>query len=77
MNIQAFAILKEFFNKEFELVATPSSIEALKVELCKINPSAKSVLNICRFAVNNEFIDDQFKLNEHDTVCIIPPSSGG
>ncbi|MEP6711167.1 MAG: MoaD/ThiS family protein [Ferruginibacter sp.] len=77
MKVEVFAILNDYFEKEFEIQVGATTIEALKKELLKIKPAAIEVLSTCRFAVNNEFIDNSFVLKETDTICIIPPSSGG
>lgn len=77
MKIQTFAVLKDYFDKEFELAGGMSDITALKSHLTKLNPAASDVLDICRFAVHDEFVDADYKLKENDTICIIPPSSGG
>ncbi len=77
MKIQAFAVLKDFFDKEFILTGSVATIAELKSRLMAINPEASVVLEICRFAVNDEFVDLKYQLKENDTICIIPPSSGG
>jgi len=53
------------------------NIEELKTRLLAINEKASKILASCRFAVEEGFIDNDFKLKEHATVVIIPPSSGG
>ncbi len=77
MKIEVFAALKDYFDGEFEVTTNASSIEAVKAILVNLQPSAIDVLNTCRFAVNDEFIDNDFQLQESDTISIIPPSSGG
>jgi molybdopterin synthase sulfur carrier subunit len=77
MKIEVFAALKDYFDSEFEITANASSIEAVKAILVNLQPSAIDILNRCRFAVNDEFIDNDFQLQESDTISIIPPSSGG
>lgn len=77
MKIQVFAVLKDYFEKEFELTGNVENTSSLIERLSKNNPAAIGMLNICRFAVNDEFIDSNFQLKEDDTICIIPPSSGG
>ncbi len=77
MKIQVFAVLKDFFNKEFELQEDIINIPGLKERLIQLNPAAASLLNICRFAVKDDFIDNDFQLQQHDTIYIIPPGSGG
>lgn len=77
MKFEAFAAMKEYFEPEFELTTNVNSIEALKAILANLQPSAIDILDSCRFAVNDEFIDNDFQLQESDTISIIPPSSGG
>lgn len=77
MKIQVFAVLKDYFEKEFELTGNIKNTSTLIECLSKNNPAATGMLNICRFAVNDEFIDTKFQLKEDDTICIIPPASGG
>lgn len=77
MRVQVFAVLKDYFKKEFDLTGNIENPPALVARLSKDNPAATGLLNICRFAVNNEFIDNNFQLKEDDTICIIPPASGG
>ena len=77
MKVQVFAVLKEYFDKEFELHENIHNIPALKERLVQFSPPASGILNSCRFAVNDEFIDNDFQLAENDTIYIIPPGSGG
>ena len=77
MTIRVFAGVKDFFDKEFEVSGPIRNTDALKEHLLQMNPAASDILGICRFAVNDEFIDNFSQLNEHDTICILPPGSGG
>jgi sulfur-carrier protein len=78
MKIHVFAILKDFYSENFEIDGSDiKSIEDLKHALSNINKSATTVLEACRFAVNEEFVNGSYQLNENEHVYIIPPSSGG
>ncbi|TCC84617.1 MoaD/ThiS family protein [Pedobacter hiemivivus] len=77
MRIQVFAILKDFFKKEFELKVALHTIADLRTHLSLLNPNATPVLNRCRFAVQDEFVTDEYTLTGNEHVVIIPPSSGG
>lgn len=77
MKIHVYAGLKDYFQPEFELAGEVRNTDALKARLLAINAEANSLLATCRFAVEEGFIDNQFKLKENDTVIIVPPSSGG
>ena len=77
MKVQVFAILKDHFEKEFEIEADISNAQELRNFLIQSRPETTNILNHCRFAVNDEFVEMNFKLKPNDTVVIIPPSSGG
>lgn len=77
MTIQVFAVLKDYFDKEFKLEGSFTTIAALKQHLTEENPEAAGVLDLCRFAVHDEFVDPDFTLNSNDIISVIPPSSGG
>lgn len=77
MKIQVFALLKDYFKTEFELTENLPTIDLLKAHLSTMEPAVKHLLDKCRFAVNDEFVTNDYALTSHETVCIIPPSSGG
>ena len=77
MKVQVYAILKEHFEKEFTLQESFKDVNALKTFLIGSNPEAKNLLVISRFAVDNEFVENDYNLNDNDTISIMPPSSGG
>lgn len=77
MKIHVYAALKDYFTPEFELAEAVRNTDELKTCLLAINGQAGDILDTCRFAVEDGFIDNEFKLNDHDTVIIVPPSSGG
>lgn len=71
-------MLKDYFDETFEIKASEvTSISDLRNKLQFINPSAADVLNSCRFAVNEEFVQGNYQLKEEEHVYILPPSSGG
>jgi len=77
MKIHVYATLKDYFSSEFELQTVAHNTDELKRHLVQINDQAEQILDSCRFAVEDGFIDNDYKLKENDTVIIIPPSSGG
>jgi molybdopterin synthase sulfur carrier subunit len=77
MKIHVYAALKDHFQPEFHLEGTAHNTDELKAHLQTLNPEAGELLKSCRFAVEEGFIDHEYKLTENDTVIIIPPSSGG
>jgi molybdopterin synthase sulfur carrier subunit len=77
IQIQVFAVLKDYFKPNFELNIQDFTVEQLKLELVKLNPGAQKILQACRFLVNENFVSQDYNLKEYDRVAIIPPSSGG
>lgn len=77
MIIRVYAALKEYFQTEFELEEPVTNTTALIDRLQRINPAAAALLSRCRFAVQDKFIDPEYKLDAQDKVIIIPPGSGG
>lgn len=78
MTITLFAVLKEYFPpKIYILDESINNVEDVKKHLNYLNPEASKVLSSCRFAVNNQFINQTFIINNTDDVSVIPPSSGG
>jgi len=77
MKIQVFAVLKDHFDKEFELSEDIKDIASLKNYLSHQNAEADGILQISRFAVHNEFVNLDYAIKQNDTICIFPPSSGG
>lgn len=77
MKVQVFAVLKDHFEKEFEITTAVTNTDSLRQLLGHLKPSASAILDNCRFVVNDEFVDLNFKLKPDDTIVIIPPSSGG
>jgi sulfur-carrier protein len=77
MRVQVFAALKDHFDPVFEVAEEVASVEELKKVLMEARPASRSLLDSCRFVVNDTFIEDDFKFKENDSIFIIPPSSGG
>ena len=77
MKVQVYAALKEHFEREFIVGPGVATTAELLEYLTRSKPETLAMLSKCRFAVNDEFVDMNFKIREHDTVSIIPPSSGG
>ena len=77
MKVEVFAVLKDHFDKKFEVNESIATPEELRNFLIDSKPEARAVLSNSRFAVNDEFVEMNFKLNSNDTIFILPPSSGG
>ncbi len=77
MKIYTYAILKDYFDREFLIEEPVGTVEALNNFLAQRNPAAKDILSACRFAVKDDFVSNDFQLQAEDNIHIIPPSSGG
>lgn len=77
MKVQVFAGLKDYFQREFEVSSDITNTQQLIEFLINSKPESAGLLRSCRFAVNDEFIEQHHKLDRHDIIDIIPPSSGG
>jgi molybdopterin converting factor small subunit len=77
MKIVMHALMKDYFDPEIQVEESVLNIDELKQILLQRNAGVENVLGVCRFAVNDWFIDNSFQLQANDVVSIIPPSSGG
>lgn len=78
LEILAFGIAKDIFGTNlFSLEINNSiSIKELKNILMEKYPEFKKLASL-RIAVNSEYQNDDFIINENDEVAIIPPVAGG
>jgi molybdopterin converting factor small subunit len=77
MEINVFAILKEYFPARFEVQEPVDNVDGLKLFLQRRNPAAAELLSICRFAVGDEIAGAACPLQDSDIVFVLPPGSGG
>ncbi len=81
MKIKYFAWIKDITNKDYEFIENnfPNNIYNLKKYLIFKYPDLEKHLtsNILRFAINQEYISSNQKLNSNDEIAIFPPVSGG
>ena len=77
MKVQVYAVLKDYFDKEFEISENVCTIDELKEILIQLNPEVKYILPVCRFAINDIFVSNDFQFQYNDQIHIMPPSSGG
>ncbi len=78
IRIKTFAVLKSYFQDEFEIqIENGSNILDVIEHLDKLNPKAGHVLSHSLIAIEEEMVDKSTKLQEGNLVCILPPVSGG
>ena len=81
MKIRYFAWIKDITNNEEEKInlIKINNLDQLKIYITKKYPDLKKHLEkeILRFAVNQEYIVENIKLDNDDEIAIFPPVSGG
>jgi molybdopterin converting factor small subunit len=78
IRIKTFAVLKSYFQDEFEIqIEDESNILDVLEHLDKLNPKASHVLSHSLIAIDERMVDKSTKLQEGNLVCILPPVSGG
>jgi len=79
LKIKLFAAAAQAIENDHVCVActTPVTIMALKRLLIEQHPSLESILPYCRFAVDHEFISDDYAITADHELALIPPVSGG
>jgi len=81
MKIRYFAWIKDITNNEEEEInlIKINNLDQLKIYITKKYPDLKKHLEkeILRFAVNQEYIVENIKLDNDDEIAIFPPVSGG
>ena len=81
MKIKYFAWIKDITKKDYELIEKncPKNIKELKKFLNITYPGLEKHISndILRFAINQEYVSNNLKLNSKDEIAIFPPVSGG
>lgn len=77
MNIVFFAIAKDFFGSVVSIDSEFKDIATLKQYLISQKPESEKVILSSRFAVEMEFVSDEFIIENIAEIYVIPPSSGG
>jgi sulfur-carrier protein len=78
IKIKVFAVLKDYFEPEFEMDVKEGLKVADILDIVMIrNSFALPVLKKCRIAVNENFVPGDYNIKENEELFIIPPSSGG
>ena len=72
-----FSILKEKLGASEEEIEFRGPVSKFRELLKKKHPEVSELLDRVRFAVNEEYVGDDFELKGDEKVAIIPPVSGG
>jgi molybdopterin synthase sulfur carrier subunit len=70
-----FGPLTDICNSDHIMAEMTADIHSLVDQLKKTYPTLKTV--VFAIAVNNQIINENIPLREHDTVSLLPPFSGG
>lgn len=77
VKITAFGIAKDIVGgKHLELEVVGAELSEVREELINQFPDFGKLTSL-KFAVNTNYVDDSYQLNENDEVVLIPPVSGG
>ena len=77
VNVLAFGIAKDIFGgSSIDVELSRGTAGNLKQSLEERYPRLKHLTSYM-VAVNNEYAEDEFIINERDEIAIIPPVSGG
>lgn len=77
VKITAFGIAKDIMGgKHLELEVNGEVLSLVRKELISQFPEFEKLASL-KFAVNTNYVDDSYQLNENDEVVLIPPVSGG
>ena len=78
ITVVCFAGLRKFFPGELKTtIEGPCPYREVLQHLGRRHPEAKPILENCRIAIDEVFIDSDEPLDPTKTVFLIPPSSGG
>ena len=72
-----FSLLREKIGISEEDLDFRGPVRKLREVLKERHPEVKDLLDRVKFAVNEEYVDDDFNLEGDERVAIIPPVSGG
>jgi molybdopterin converting factor small subunit len=78
IKIKVFAVLKDYFEPEFEMDVNEGLKVTDVIDIVMIrNSLALPVLRKCRIAINESFVPADYNIKENEELFFIPPSSGG
>ena len=78
ITINMYAGLKDIFGSQVVMqLPANSKVSDILNKLLDEEPAASEILNYCRFALNDEFVESTQPVAENSVVDIMPPFSGG
>lgn len=70
-------MVREKLKKSEEDIEFSGTVSQLRDLLIRKYPELEPILKVVRFAVNEEYVDEDYFIGQNDRVAIIPPVSGG
>ncbi len=77
MKLLYFSIIRERLKKDSEDMEFAGKVSELRSLLIERYPELEGVFKASRFAVNYEYVDEDYELTGREVVAVIPPVSGG
>jgi len=77
VRILYFSLLREKIGITEEELEFEGRVGELRRLLIEKYPQASTIIESVKFAVNEEYVDDDFIISEGDRIALIPPVSGG
>jgi molybdopterin synthase sulfur carrier subunit len=77
MKVLYFAVIREKLKKNEEELDFKGTVKELKELLKTKYPEVSELLEKVKFAVNEEYVEENYQLKGDEKVAIIPPVSGG
>ncbi len=77
MRVMYFSMVRELVKKDYEDIEFSGSVAELKEYLSSRYPEIRELISGIKFAVNEEYVGDDYILKGEERVALIPPVSGG
>ncbi len=77
MKVLYFSVVKERIKKGEEELDFKGTVSELRLVLSQKYPELRDLLERIKFAVNEEYVGDDYELKGDERVALIPPVSGG
>ncbi|MEZ0360543.1 MAG: molybdopterin converting factor subunit 1 [Hydrogenobacter sp.] len=77
MKVLYFSVVKERIKKGEEELDFKGTVSELRFVLSQKYPELRDLLERIKFAVNEEYVGDDYELKGDERVALIPPVSGG
>ncbi len=77
LKVMYFSVLREKIGKSEEEIDFKGPVKKLREVLKEKHPEIADIIERIRFAVNEEYVEEDYTLRGDERVALIPPVSGG